>query len=173
MKTIFKRNKKSQLLAQPFTYIFMLVVISMIVGFGFYLIWKTDTFAKQVDTVKFKNDFSKKVQEINLLSPGSGELFETSIPSGIETICFVDLTTGGNLKIDFVDIKQDVSLDLTASRKENNVYFQMDATTQEKVTPLKISKMKPAQNPLCFTITNGKLKVGLENKGKYVEVAKS
>ncbi len=173
MKTIFKRNKKSQLLAQPFTYIFMLVVIAMIVGFGFYLIWKTDAFAKKVDIIKFQNDFSKKIQEINLLSPGSGELYESNIPAVIKAICFIDLTTGSNLKIDFADIKQDVDLDLMASKKENNVYFQMDATAQEKITPLKISKLKPSQNPLCFTITNGNLKVGLENKGKYVEVSKA
>jgi hypothetical protein len=166
--------KKAQLLSQPFTYIFMLIVIAMIVGFGFYLITKTTIFAGQVDVAKFKNDLSKKVQEINLLSPGSGELYETNVPAGIRGICFLDLTKDSNIasKISFVDVKEDVELDLTAEKKDNNVYFQMATADQAKISPVKISKLKIAENPLCFTITGGKLKVGLENKGKYVQVSR-
>lgn len=175
MKEFSNGNKKAQLLSQPFTYIFALIVIAMIAGFGFYLITRTTDFAGEVDVAKFKNDLSKKVQEINLLSPGSGELFEATVPAGIKAICFVDLTKDTNLadRIDFSDIKQDVELDLTASKKENNVYFQMELTNKNKITPLKISKLKPAENPLCFTIAGGDLTVGLENKGKYVEASKS
>lgn len=168
--------KKAQLLSEPFTYIFALIVIAVIVGFGFYLVTKTTIFAGEVDIAKFKNDFSTKVQEINLLSPGSGELYEASVPAGIRGICFVDLTTGTNTlasKIDFPDVKQDVDLDITAEKKDNNVYFQMTTADQAKISPVKISKLKPAGNPLCLTVTGGRLKVGLENKGKYVEITKS
>lgn len=167
------KNKKGQLLSQPFTYIFALVVVAMIVSLGFYLITRTTKIASDVDVAKFKIDFEKKVLEISYLTPGSGDDVNMVAPTGVNGVCFLDMKAG-SLEVDkikFSDIKNDVELFLEAEKTSNNMFFSITKGKTASIKSVQIPKLKPKTNPLCVEFTSGRMKVGLENKGKYVEVS--
>lgn len=167
----FHYSKKAQLLSQPFTYIFAIVVIAMIVSFGFYMITRTTKVAESVDVLKFQKDFERKVNEISFLSPGSGDDVNMAFPIGVRGICFVDMKTVDASEIQFEDVKKSIEVYKEAEKTDMNVFFANVIGKKEEIKPLTILKLKPSKNPLCTSGTTGRLKVGLENKGKYVEIS--
>lgn len=164
-------NKKAQLLSQPFTYIFAIVVMAMIVSFGFYMIIRTTNVAESVDVAKFQKDFERKVNEISFLSPGSGDDVNMALPIGVRGVCFIDMKTVDASEIPFDDVKQSVEVYKEAEKTDMNVFFANIVGKKDEIKPLTILKLKPSKNPLCTSGTTGRLKVSLENKGKYVEVS--
>lgn len=168
-----KKDKKAQLMSQPFTIILALVVIALIIGVGGYLVFKTMQFGEKIDTAKIQNDFKNSVAEVALLGTGSGDNIEFVLPSGIKGICFVDLKDSGlDLgKIEYDDVFEIVSLYRDTQDLDYNVFFAKKQVNDNDIDSIKIGKLKPARNPLCVESFAGKIKVGLENKGKYVEVS--
>ncbi len=164
--------KNGQLLSEPFTYIFALVVIAMIVSVGFYFITRTTDVAKSVDALKFEKDFESKVTEIGLLSTGSGDEINMNAPIGVKGICFIDMKTINPSEIKFLDVQKDVTLFKEAEKTNLNVFFAKQDGSKSSIAPISVLKLKPNVNPLCVDLTFGKLKLGLENKGKYVEISK-
>src|SRR3989344_4949640 len=101
--------RKGQLLSQPFFYIFAIVVIGLILIFGFFYVNKILKTGCEVEGLDFINDAQAKVNEINALSFGSS--FECSlvrsggssnrrcelvIPENINGVCFIDTTKSFN-----------------------------------------------------------------------------
>lgn len=129
----------------------------------------------KVDIAKFNIEFKKKVTEIALLSPGSGDMLDVYVPNGMKGVCFVDMGQDGfdSNKITYTGIRERVDSDLEAAKKDRNMYFAVASKEYQPISPVTVPKLKPNPNPLCIDILGGKLKAGLENKGDYVEVSKS
>lgn len=154
------------MLSQPFTYIFALIVIAMIVGFGFYLVQRLMGTANLVDIAKFNIDLQNKVTNVNLASPGTADLVDLPVPQGIRTICFAD--TKSPLTTTLIE-DEGVATDIeNYADTDKNVFFGMATDKYTPLTPTTIKLIKPSPNPLCIDVLGGRLKAGIENKGKNI-----
>ena len=98
-------------MSQPFVYIFAIIVIGLILVFGFKYIGKVLKTGCQVETISFTRDLQSEVNQIKALSYGSsaqcsfsrggntGTSCEIILPDNVETICFVDAKKGHQNKI--------------------------------------------------------------------------
>jgi len=158
--------KRGQL-DQPFIIIFALVVASVILILGYYSISGLIKTAGSVETAKFYGDLKKNVEIYYNYAPGTNALIKLSVPDDINGVCFVELNT-----VDESDIKyKGVAEDVGAFKKtaDYNVFFSIKENIKP-VSPLRIEKLKPKENPICKD-TIGRLEIVLTNKGSYVEVS--
>ena len=158
--------KRGQL-DQPFVIIFALVVASVILILGYYSISGLIKTADSVETAKFYNDLKKNVETYYNYASGTNAQIKLNVPEGINGVCFVELNS-----VDESDIKyKGVAEDVGAFKKtaDYNVFFSINKGIKP-VSPLRIEKLKPKENPLCKD-TIGKLEIVLTNKGSYVEVS--
>lgn len=159
------------MMSQPFTYIMALVVIAMIVGFGFYLVQKLMGTANLVDIAKFNIDLQNDVTNLNLASPGSADMVDLPVPQGIKTICFAD--TKSPLTATLIE-DETVATDIANyADTDRNVFFGMATEKYTPLDPATIKLIKPSPNPLCIDVLGGRLKAGIENKGKNVVMISS
>ena len=85
----------------------------------------------------------------------------------LNSFCFVELNS-----VDEGDIKyKGVAEDVSAFKKtaDYNVFFSIKENIKP-ISPLRIEKLKPKENPICKD-TLGRLDLVLTNKGSYVEVS--
>ncbi len=178
--------KKGQLLSQPFTYIFAILVIALIFVFGFNLITKLKTTTCGVENVKFETELKNEIERVYSVGfGGSSNLCalvsrtgasdapcEIIIPAGIEGLCIVDTTKPiAYNEIPFTSLSQDIKL--LQGKTINNVFFasQEKGCKTEQLTPLKLENVD-IKGPICAK--SGKItKFVLENKGKTVEIRKA
>lgn len=162
---------KKGISSQVFVWIFAMVVLGVIIYFGFSMVSKTWCFGKKVDTVAFHQDLKAKVEEIYLLSKGSNAKADFSVPDGIREVCFTEngaTTRPGNDPnlIKNADIKNTIELIPDAG----NIYFSSDDECVD-ISPIRIKELTFDLKPLCFDTSQGKLSVILENVGDKVKVS--
>ena len=158
--------KRGQL-DQPFVIIFALVVASVILILGYYSISGLIKTADSVETAKFYNDLKKNVETYYNYASGTNAQIKLNVPEGINGVCFVELNS-----VDESDIKyKGVAEDVGAFKKtaDYNVFFSIKENIKP-ISPLRIERLKPKENPLCKD-TIGRLDIVLTNKGSYVEVS--
>ena len=158
--------KRGQL-DQPFIIIFALVVASVILILGYYSISGLIKTADSVETAKFYNDLKKNVETYYNYASGTNAQIKLNVPEGITGVCFVELNS-----VDEGDIKyKGVAEDVSAFKKtaDYNVFFSIKENIKP-ISPLRIEKLKPKENPICKD-TIGRLEIVLTNKGSYVEVS--
>lgn len=176
--------KKGQMLSQPFFYIFAIVVIGLILIFGFRYIGKILKTGCEIETLDFVSDVQTKVNELISLSYGSS--FECSIvkasgqsesrcefvvPDNVRGLCFVDTTkTFDEADIIFSDTKQIVTV--LGSDTSRNLFFSTTKGRSCKADPVKISKLT-TQGAVCLDIRNRTVSLIMENTGNVVTVRKS
>ena len=156
-------KKRGQLFEKPFTFIFILVVASLTLLFGFRLIKNTVNLGEDVEVKSFISKFETEVERIYNLDFGSrSSLKNLNIPQSIKWICFVDR----DLSIDTTKIPDETTKTLILNTGEN-VFFVLSKDTDLKF----IENLKPAnENPLCIRVLANKLNAVVENKGSYVEI---
>ncbi len=125
---------KKGIASQVFIYIFVMIVIAMILLFGFRQISNLNNLSEKSTYISFKSDFMKAVDDVYYLNKGSVLLFSEDsrnkplyVPKDIKKICF----EGNIVKFD--------------SQKYNN--FAVDNL----------------QGSECINIIDGKLRFRLEN----------
>ncbi len=175
--------KKGQLLSQPFFYIFAIVVIGLILIFGFNYVSKLMNTGCQVEGLSFVNDVQAKVNEVYSLSYGSS--YECSIvsisgqsksrcelilPTGVKGFCFVDTTLNYNPQdLIFPEVK-DIVVKLGSSANRN-LFFSTTKGASCTAEPAMIKKLTTS-GVVCLDIRKDKSFI-IENKGNSVEVRKS
>ncbi len=173
--------KKAQILSQPFLYIFAVIVIGLILVFGWTSIKNLIGFGDDVGSVKIFNDFRKAVDEVSKLFPGSSiecslvrkpltteNECEIIVPGNIDGICFADT----NSPLDFSNIKfknVEEEIRVYQGTGDRNVFF---ATGKKPINPIFINKLKP-ENEFCIDMKTKEKTFILENKGKHVDAKKS
>ena len=160
-------KKKGQLLSQPFIYIFMLVVIGLLLFFGFRVIKNFMSVTKDVEFVKFVNDFEDEIELYYDLDIGSSKIIDAPVGNEIMYTCFVDRDG----KIDYSIAPDKRAGDLMRAAIGKNVFFISYPTLKEREA-VYIKHIRPeGKNPLCIRTIN-KLKVKIESKGKYVGISR-
>lgn len=162
-------TKKAQLLSHPFTVIFTLIVIALLLLFGFQQIRKLIDLNKAIETKQFETQLTATVQDVYTEPPGSNRALHITVPTAITIICFLDITKDlRTLPYPSVSDQAATLRDITT--KPYNVFFI--ANTGEKTPdPLAIQKLQPTEN-ICIP-TEGTLNAVLENKGKTVTITQA
>ncbi len=82
--------KKGQVIGQPFVYIFAIIVIALILFFGFRMVNNLIDFEKDVDYADFLNNFDNEINVVYAESFGSTKSLENlRVPDEATEICFV------------------------------------------------------------------------------------
>ncbi len=173
--------KKGQLLSQPFFYIFAIIVIGLILIFGFKYVNQLLNAGCQVEVLDFGNDVKAKVNELVSLSSGSSfecklvsfsgqseNSCEFVIPNNIRGVCFVDTTKIYNAdQIQFKDVKDIVvGLGKNANR---NLFFSLAKGSDCKAEPMKVNKLT-TEGVVCVDLKNSFI---MESAGREVVIKKA
>ena len=175
--------KKGQLLSQPFIYIFAIIVIGLILIFGFRYVGKLLKVGCQVETLGFSQDIQAKVNELVSLSYGSsfecalvrasgqsGHDCEFVIPDNVAGICFVDTTKSYDEKqIPFKDAKEII---IGLGRTNKNLFFSTKSSGSCKAEPIRIQKLT-TNGVVCIGALNRTASFIMENTANVVEIRKS
>ncbi len=152
--------KNAQLFSQPFNYIFILIVATLIILFGVFVIRNTLNLGGNIEFVAFRTDLQKEINTFFYLTKGSTTSLSLRAPKELNYICFVDLTSSlRNFPTEYAKI-------LIENKRDYNTFF---IPYKKPLDPsyMNITSMKPEKNPLCIKIIN-KLDIKLENMGDYV-----
>jgi len=172
--------KRGQLLSQPFFYIFMIIVIGLIIVFGFSMIKRLMGTACQVENNQFVYDLQDDIDEINSLFPGSskecaviGSVRQSDLecklimPSGIGGFCFANgLETSDYSKVKNEYIKDELEL---LDGIDKNLFFEPSKEGCE-VNSIKLKNVN-VPKPIC--VSNKPINILLKNTGDQVEITES
>ena len=139
--------KKAQLMSQPFYYIFVIIVIAMILIFGFNLINNLIKTQEKAKFIQFKTDFKGSVENVYVQNPGTKISFSLLVPKDLNKVCFEKIQNT-------VEVSSD---------SEYFISFNEDRLTHNK------------QNPYCIKASGKKIGFSLENKilnsKTYIEIS--
>ena len=127
--------KKAQLMAQPFYYIFVIIVIALIFIFGFRIINNLINLQEQSKFVQFKLDLENNVKYVYTLNPSSRVTYNLILPKDVNEVCFKNF--------------QEYSKVYSASRNFQN---------------FDVNNLIPIQDDYCIKTKDQKLSFTLENK---------
>ncbi|HLC56908.1 MAG TPA: hypothetical protein VJJ23_06735 [Candidatus Nanoarchaeia archaeon] len=151
-----------------FIYIFAIVVIGLIVIFGYRAIKNFKDLGDEGQIVLFIDGIKNKVNDVYSLDKGSSiKLDDIILPSKVREICFVDVDMPLNDIIDDELIDQ-VVRDSLDSGSQNNLFFVPQRGQSLSKVRFFVEHIKPIENPLCVT----DMRITLENKGDYVSVSR-
>lgn len=176
--------KKGQLLSQPFFYIFALIVIALLLIFGFTYIRKLMNTGCGVESISFISDIQTKVNEIYSLSYGSSyecaltrvagktnNKCEIVMPDNVDGICFVDTTKSYDPANIIFDEPKKLIVGLGVNAN-NNLYFQNSRNAACKSEPALIKKLT-TDGVVCLDFKKTNPSFILENIGNNVVVKKA
>jgi len=169
--------KKGQILSQPFIYIFAIIVIGLILLFGFRYIGKILKTGCEIESLDLVNDIQAEANQLRALSFGSsykcsfsysgtGDRCNFIIPSNVEGLCFVDLTRGQHNQIPerFKEVKEIAEL---IRNDDRNLFFIAKRGSNCEAEPARIKNLE-IQTPLCIDLTGREGSFIMENAGNKV-----
>lgn len=154
--------KKSQIQSQIFIYVLAMVLVSMILVFGYKAINNFRDRAEKVACLKLKNDLTNAVEGI-IGDYGTVKKKQFDMCSNYNQICFVESQGEVNLPNNVDPIIKDSVLDKTG----NNV-FLVDKIAEETYN---IGKISVDPDVLCIKTRDGKVMLKLEGKGNFVIIS--
>lgn len=152
--------KKGQI-ELAFRYIFGIIVLAVVIFFGFKAVNYLTSLGEQAELQTFKIDVQKKIDSVYSRTLMSNELAKLRTPKSIVGICFIDFSKPREI-VKYKDIEE-----LAAEIQSNEIKIFFSGKAEE---PLILSKVKLEKNPLCFSAAKGYVEFELENRGTYVQV---
>lgn len=156
-------KKEAQLFAHPFIFILTLVVVALILVWGFRVILDLKKQAELSELAVFVNDLKNDVKAYYYFDVGSSKQLNLNLPYKIKELCFFNpkdpITAEINLELET----------LLLDNPEYNFYvLPLDSysLTNFKIPYLKVNSTK---NPLCLKVFR-KLDAVIETKENYVEI---
>lgn len=149
-----KRGKKGQAMSLPFTMIFAIIMVAVIIFVAFYVI---DMFLNQAEQVKL-NTLPTEIESeiVKIWSSSQAERIITlDSSSKIEEICFVDFSEPANGK-DFSRYQEFKGI----NNQANFFYYPLFKTIKYKthddwqIKCGNVDCLKVERNPLCVPIIN-------------------
>jgi hypothetical protein len=131
------KMKKGQVIGQPLVYVFAIIVIALILFFGFKMVGNLIDFEKDVDYADFLNNFDNDINIVYSESFGSTKSLESlRIPDEITEICFVVINEDYVEGMEPTDEKMILYLNERFGSPEENVFFggKYEGRTFEKLS---------------------------------------
>jgi len=151
---------------QIFTWIVAIVLMSLLVLFGYRSITNLRVRGEQVKFLEFKNDLTSTIESTT--DYGSERRVSLSAPGAYNEVCFVDFEGGIDLSLmnNYPIIRDSVASQLGKPAIEN-VFLVKDIAEQS----FKIENMRvEAPKFLCVEVKAGKINFRVAGLGKYAEV---
>ncbi len=123
-------------MAQPFYYIFIIIVIALILIFGYSTIKKLQETQERAKFIQFKSDLNNNINNVYLKNPSTKISFSLIVPKDAKQICFDKISQSTKVS-------------------SNSKYFN-DFNNNNLVHDL--------NNPYCINVKNEKISFTLENK---------
>ena len=151
-----------------FVYIFAIIVVALIVIFGYRAIKNFKDLGDEGQIVLFVDGIKNKVNDVYSLDKGSSiKLDDIILPGKVREICFIDIDMPLNNIIDDEVIDQVVRNSLD-SGSQNNLFLVPQRGQSLSKVKFFVEHVKPVENPLCVT----DMRINLENEGDYVSVSR-
>ena len=154
--------KKSQIYSQVFVYVLAMLLVSMILVFGYKAISSFRDRTEKVACLKLKNDMTNAVDSI-LGDYGTIKKKQFDACSNYNQICFVESHDEVNLPNNVDPIIKDSILDKTG----NNV-FLVNKIAEESFN---IGKISVTPDVMCLKTRDNKITIAMEGKGNFVTIS--
>ena len=161
---------RAQVQNQIFIYVISLVVISLIMLYGYNALNKLRDQSEKVSYIQLKTDLENEIKKMGY-EYGSVEKKVFDVPSDIKKVCFAE---HDNNAITQVMVGDAVIWDSIDSGVEKNVFLKKGSVAEESfyIGNIEVEGPPPAMNPfLCFDVASSKIIVRLEGLGKKVKVS--
>ena len=126
--------KKAELMSQPLYYIFIIIVIALILYFGFNLIGKLKDTQEKAVWIQFKTDFGSAVENVYSKNPGTRISNDLLVPKDSTKVCFQEFTDNDKVYSDSL---------FSTSFNVNNLIHD--------------------ENPYCINVKSQRIEFTLEN----------
>ena len=161
--------KKAQVQTQIFIYIVAIVVVGMILIFGFRAVKNLGGKAEEVAKIKFGTELQSKFKTVRA-DYGSIEKIKFLVPQGYREVCFISdslLATPQEVR-DETGKLYTIITDSVVSKVKKNTFLVKDVA--EESYYLGSIKIQDNRKHLCVPVNVGELKLRLEGKGSHVQV---
>ena len=165
--------KSGQVYSQALIYIFTLVLVSIILIYGYNAISNFRNRAAEVSMLKLRNDISNSIQEM-ASEYNSEKAKEFQLSDGVKKVCFVETYDGAPTNFNGADIilKDSVETESASNAdiaKIKNV-FLMDNTIKDSFNvPIKIDVQDGLNSPndeiICKDNIGGRFSLKMVGKG--------
>ncbi len=172
---------KAQVYGQALVYIFTLVLVSIILVYGYNAIVNFRGRASQVSFLKFKNGLTNSMEEMASQYESLKEK-AFSLPEGIKKVCFVetydalDITAiGASTSVDAI-LKDSVQTETQPNPgnliKIKNIFLIDDTVKNSFNVPVKMMVANdPVDDVYCLDAVGGRITVKIKGKGDGVEIS--
>lgn len=161
----FTKNKRSQA-NQVFIYILSVIIIGIILLFGYRAISQFGEKAEQVSYIKFKTDIQSIVRTMSS-DYGSVKREEFIVGSVYKQICFVDSDATVSTLSDDI---HPVIKDMVGSGVDKNTFLMTDSIEESfNVGKLEVDDDGP-DSFICINSINGRIKVEFEGLGDRTKI---
>ena len=155
-------DKKKGQAEQIFVWIFVLILAVSILFFGVKTIRQGENLKDEVLLVDFFKNLERSINDFYYLDIWSSGTREFILPNGVEEVCFTNIigVIGGQHR-DY----------LTLLSSYSNVFIFPETEFKENrynITNFVVN----TENPLCVPASGGRLRIKLENIGRFVEIKK-
>jgi len=158
-------QRKAQIMGMPISVIFSIFLIVIFLVVAFFAIKHFLEIGKCSETGMFIEDLRSSIDEA-WKSQSSSKTFTTSLPSGLEYVCFANLQeeANGNTREKEIYAELKKNADYTA-----NMFFY--PVKKACLSSSKIEHIEIKNNPYCFEVKDGKVEIKIE-KGFFDDVVK-
>ncbi len=162
-----KKNRKAQLFGMPFSTIFSILLIAIFIVVAFFAIRYFLNIRKCSEMGLFVDDFKGEVESA-WQSQSSSKTFVSTLPSGIEHVCFADLSAGASGTNKEREIYQELrkNADYTA-----NLFFYPQREACLRATNIEYVNVTELTNPYCFEVRDKRVEIRIE-KGFFDALVK-
>lgn len=172
-KSIIKghtQKKKAQIQGQIFIYLVAIVLVSLILIYGYGAIKKMRGDIKQVSIIKFQTNLGNMVDKV-ALDYGSVKVYNEKdplhVPSEYSFVCFAD-TTDPRIVAGMVPSEFPLIRDSLDSGAKENVFL----VDRDLKNSLYMEKMKVKSSFFCTPVVQGSIYLALEGFGDYAEASR-
>ena len=155
------RSKRGQA-SSVFIYVITLVIVAMVLVFGYKAIAKVIQTSDKATMAKFQNELRKAIDSGSSYGKISTENFET--PVEYKSICFVTENAAND-----INFERAYPLGAEVASSEDNAFLYNGKTVLPfKVDPFEIDEGSEgafSNNALCANISNGRFSLRLEGLG--------
>ena len=166
--------RKSQVQSQVFVYILGVIVMSLILLYGYRAVKGMMNRGEQTSLIKFKSDVKSTITTVSQ-DYGSVKVAEFEIPPNFRAVCFVNLNYNPTHLLSPAKINQDkfpyisdrVYDIIHHNSQKQNMFLMPQGTESDYVGNITVE----AQGFQCFNVSQGKLKLKIEGFGNRARLS--
>ena len=159
--------RKSQIHAQAFVYILAIIIMAMILAYGYTAVKDITKKGEFTALVKFKTDLKTSITSISH-DYGSVKNQEFVVPTKFRQVCFVELSSSTLIPEEKYPIVNNyVKSVLDNNAEPRNVFLLPPGTESEYIGNITVAN----NGFLCFNVTQGRINIRLEGLGNRVKIS--